>query len=93
MKKASHSQAAQNTKIFYLTGASGAFITSLRENDGFPEFPENGGCRILDALERARIDIKAFPRKEIIEERDENGNVKYWHKCTSFMRNKRTRYE
>ena len=65
----------------------------LRENDGFPEFPENGGCRILDAMERARIDIKAFPRKEIIEERDENGNVKYWHKCTRFMRNKRTRYE
>ena len=54
---------------------------------------EDSGCPVLDAIERARLDIKAFPRKEIIEERDENGNVKYWHKCTRFRRNKRTRYE
>lgn len=57
-------------------------------DDGFPEFPENGGCPVLDAMEYARLDINLFPRKEIIEEQDENGNVVYYHKCTRFMKKK-----
>ena len=59
-------------------------------DDGFPEFPENGGCPILDAMENARFDLSKFPVKEIIEERDEDGNVMYWHKCTRFNRKKGT---
>ena len=60
----------------------------LRDDDGFPEFPENGGCPVLDAMEMARFDIEAFPCKEIIEEQDENGNIVYYHKCTRFKRKK-----
>lgn len=55
-------------------------------NNGFPELAENGGCPILDAMERARFDINVFPRKEIVEERDENGDIVYYHKCTRFKR-------
>lgn len=57
-------------------------------NGLFPEYPENGGCPVLDAIEIARIDLSKFPSKDIIEERDENGNVLYWHKCTEFNRKK-----
>ena len=60
----------------------------LRDDDGFPEFPENGGCPVLDAMERARFDLNVFPRNEIIEERDENWNIVYYHKCTRFMKKK-----
>jgi hypothetical protein len=60
----------------------------VREDDGFPEFPERGGCRILDLMERARFDEKWWPCKKIVTEKCENGDVKYWHKCTEFMRNK-----
>ena len=56
-------------------------------DDGFPEFPENGGCPVLDAMECARFYINVFPR-EIIEEHDENGNIVYYHKCTRFKRRK-----
>ncbi len=56
--------------------------------DGFPEFPEQGGCKILDAMENARFEISYWPGKEIIEERDEDGNVMYWHKCTRFIKRK-----
>lgn len=59
-----------------------------REDDGFPEFPENGGCRILDCMENARFDIRYWPNKKIVEEHDEDGNVIYWHKCISFTRRK-----
>ena len=57
-------------------------------DDGFPEFPENGGCPALDAMERARFDIEAFPCKEIIEEQDDNGNIVYYRKCTRIMKKK-----
>lgn len=57
-------------------------------DDMFPEFPENGGCPVLDAIEYARFDLSKFPSKDIIEERDEDGNVLYWHKCTKFKRRK-----
>lgn len=56
--------------------------------DGFPEFPENGGCPVLDAMEYAKFDLSEFPSKDIIEERDEDGNVMYSHKCTKFKRRK-----
>lgn len=62
----------------------------VREDDGFPEFPERGGCRILDLMERARFDEKWWPCKKIVTEKCENGDVKYWHKCTEFMRNKKS---
>lgn len=53
-------------------------------DDMFPEFPENGGCDILDAMERARFDIEKFPTKEVVEEHTEDGVVNYWHKCTQY---------
>ena len=62
----------------------------LRDN-GFPEFPENGGCPVLDAMEYARFNINVFPSKEIIEERDENGNIFYYHKCIRFKLKKQCR--
>lgn len=57
----------------------------VRENDGFPEFPENGGCRILDCMENARFDERFWPNKKIVEEW-EGGKVKRWHKCLDFER-------
>lgn len=54
-------------------------------DDGFPEFPENGGCRILDCMEYARFDEKLWPNKKIVEEW-EYGKVKRWHKCLDFER-------
>lgn len=56
--------------------------------DGFPAFPWEGGCPVLDAMERAQFDLSKFPSKQIIEERDEDGNVMYSHKCTKFKRRK-----
>lgn len=52
-------------------------------NDGLPESPANGGCPVLDAIKRARVDGNVFPCREIIEERDESGT---YHKCTMFNR-------
>ncbi len=57
-------------------------------NGLFPEYPEDGGCPVLDAIEIAKIDLSKFPSKDVIEERDEDGNVLYWHKCTKFKRRK-----
>ena len=54
-----------------------------REDDGFPEFPENGGCRILDFMERARFDIMYWPNKKIVEEWD-GGKIRRFHKCLNF---------
>lgn len=50
-------------------------------NDGFPELAENGGCPVLDAMERERFDTNVFLRN-VIEEQDENGNIV--HKCARF---------
>lgn len=53
--------------------------------DGFPEFPEYGGCKTLDAMGRAMFNSDWFPKKYVtIEERDEYGNVIRCHKCTKF---------
>lgn len=61
-------------------------------DDVFPEFPEKGGCEVLDAMENARFDESKWPANEVIEERDEEGNIKYWHKCTKFMRRKKAEW-
>lgn len=51
-------------------------------NDGFPEYPENGGCAIWDAMENARFDIAQWPANKIVE--GEKGSYRYWHLCTEF---------
>ena len=56
-----------------------------REDDGFPEFPENGGCRILDLMERARFDIKYWPNKKIVEEWDDGKRIRS-HICAEFVK-------
>jgi hypothetical protein len=56
----------------------------LRE-DGFPEFPEKGGCPIRDAMENARFDIGQFPVEWVRELRDATDNhVIAWHYCIRF---------
>lgn len=59
----------------------------LRE-DGFPAFPEDGGCPIEDAMENARFDIAQFPSESIRELRDENDDIIRWHSCNEFERKK-----
>ena len=50
--------------------------------DGFPAFPEEGGCPIEDAMEYARFDISKFPSEDIRELKDEkDGSVIAWHCC------------
>lgn len=56
----------------------------MRKDAPFPEFPENGGCPILDAMENARFRIEEFPTKEVVEVRDTDGKVLKWHYCTKF---------
>jgi len=54
-------------------------------DDGFPEFPENGGCPILDAMENARFDISAFPSDHIRELHDaDTDETIRWHECNRF---------
>ena len=53
--------------------------------DGFPEFPENGGCQILDDLEYARFDIKRWPSTKLRELTNaKTGNPIAWHYCIGF---------
>jgi hypothetical protein len=56
-------------------------IVAVKEVTGM-SLPWND--RHYEALQMA---IKA------LEEPDENGNVKYWHKCTGFIRTKKARNE
>ena len=56
----------------------------LRE-DGFPEFPDKGGCPIWDKMENARLNIEEFPANDILEVKDRGGNVLSWHHCCSFI--------
>lgn len=55
----------------------------LRE-DGFPEFPENGGCPIWDAMENARFG-EPFPSEKIVRLVGNSGGVKVWNCCTEFQ--------
>lgn len=57
----------------------------LRE-DGFPEFPENGGCPIWDAMENARLG-EPFPSEKIVRIVDENGGIRVWNCCMDFQTN------
>ena len=52
-------------------------------DDGFPALVENGGCKILDAMERARFDSARYPAEEIAQI-EEDGKVKYFHVCRKF---------
>ena len=52
-------------------------------DNGFPEYVENGGCPIWDACENARFDISLFP-KEVVKVIKDNGKVKHWEVCSEF---------
>ena len=53
--------------------------------DGFPAFPEDGGCPIEDAMENARFDISLFPSESIRKLTSANDNsVIAWHYCIEF---------
>lgn len=53
--------------------------------DGFPEFPENGGCPIEDATENARFDISKFPSDMLLTLRDATTDKPIcWHYCLRF---------
>lgn len=53
--------------------------------DGFPEFPENGGCPIEDATENARFDKSQFPSNMLLKLRDaETDELICWHYCLRF---------
>lgn len=57
--------------------------------DGFPEFPENDGCPILDAMEYARFG-EPFPSEKIVRLVDENGKIKVWN-CWVMISSSKTR--
>ena len=50
--------------------------------EGYAEYPENGGCKIWDALENARFDLKVFPCEDVVQI-VKNGYA-YWHVCRFF---------
>ena len=56
-----------------------------KREDGFPEFPDKGGCPILDAMECARFDIKRFPTEWIrkLTSADDDSPIA-WHYCIRF---------
>lgn len=51
--------------------------------NGFPEHPENGGCKIWDVCENARFDISLYPKNDIVKI-EKNGKIVYWNVCKSF---------
>lgn len=57
----------------------------LRHDDMFPEYPENGGCSIWDAMERARFDESVFPSSDIVQLTETDGTVQYYHVCKQFL--------
>lgn len=48
-------------------------------DDGLPALPDEGGCPVLD-----EIDIDRFPKRVIVEEIDDDGNVVRRHVCKRF---------
>ena len=36
-------------------------------SDGYAEYPENGGCKIWDAMENARFDRELYPRNDVVQ--------------------------
>lgn len=62
-----------------------------KREDGWPEFPEKGGCPILDDIENARFDIKKFPSKWLRELTSaEDGSPIAWHYCIRFTNTDRS---
>jgi len=55
-----------------------------REDDGFPEFLENGGCPIEDGMESARFDRNTFPNV-LLEIREERNCINYHH-CPFYLK-------
>ena len=51
--------------------------------EGFAEYPENGGCKIWDAMENARFDTSLFPCNDVVQ-LERNGEVKHWNVCKCF---------
>ena len=51
--------------------------------EGYAEFPENGGCKIWDALENARFDLDVFPCDDVVQI-TKDGYFPIWHACKSF---------
>lgn len=54
--------------------------------DGFPYFPENGGCPTWDALEYARLGAP-FPSKKIVSILNKDGGVRLHNFCMEFQAN------
>lgn len=52
--------------------------------DGFPEFPENGGCPIWDSMENARFG-GAFPSDKIVQLRGKDGHIEFQEVCMEFQ--------
>lgn len=52
------------------------------QENGFPEYVENGGCVVWDAMECARLDTSAFPSDDVV--RIQNGDETYFHVCKYF---------
>lgn len=52
---------------------------------GFPEYPENGGCDVWDAMECARFNAAVFPSDDVV--RIKNGGEVYSHVCKHFESN------
>lgn len=53
-------------------------------NGLFPNYPEDGGCPVLDAIEIANIDIDWFPKKDIVEEVYDNVDMVSRRICKRF---------
>lgn len=53
-------------------------------NGLFPEYPADGGCPVLDAIEIAKINVDWFPEKDIIEEVYDNVDVVSRRICKRF---------
>lgn len=59
--------------------------THLKLHNGlFPNYPEDGGCPILDAIEIANIDIDWFPKNQIVEELYDDRDVVSRRICKRF---------
>ena len=59
--------------------------TRFKLHNGYPKYPMNGGCPVLDAIEIARTeDISCFPKKDIVEEIDDDRNIVSRRICKRF---------
>ena len=63
---------------------NGCVFHKERENDGFPEFLEAGGCPIEDGLEGGRFDNSAYPN--VIVQVWEDNKCLSWNHCPFFTK-------